>query len=138
MGLQLPEWMNIAYTALTDDDLAGIVKICKMHPLGIKPEAVIQQIAANRMSVWRLKDEDTNVRLLLEIVVNPEGNELRIFGVFGRGLFKRINDAMEFCKLFANKYFCQAITGDVYSKGLAKLYESLGAKPIFTRYMLEG
>jgi hypothetical protein len=138
MAQSFPNFMSVSYTALTDEDLKGILKVCKLNPRGLTPKEVVQRIAAQQLSFWRLREDDADVRLILEIRVHPGGNELFIFGVFGRGLFGKISTALEFCKLIANKYFCQEITGNVYSKGLAKLYEGIGAKPIYTKYMLEG
>lgn len=133
----MPEFMRVDYTALTDEDLAGIVRICKLNPIAVDPKKIIQRIAGQELSFWRLRDEKADVRLVFQINVHPDGNELLIWGVFGRGLFGRFADIAEFCKLMANKYFCRYITGEVYSKGLMKLYETIGAKPVFTKYMLE-
>lgn len=130
--------MRIEYDALTDEDLAGIMRICKLNPLGDKPADVIRKIAGQNLSFWRLRKDDADVRLILEIRVHPGGNELLIFGLFGRGLLRHVPECLAFCKLVANKYFCVRITGEVYSKGLMKLYEKLGAKPVFTKYILEG
>lgn len=138
MEPKLPEFLRISYDALTDSDLQGIIRICKLNPLGDTASDVLRKIADNSLSFWRLRDDKADVRLILEIRVHPNGNELLICGVFGRGLFVNIARCYEHCKLIANKYFCQRITGDVYSKGLGKLYEKFGGKPLFTRYLLEG
>lgn len=137
MELPLAEFLPIAYNAMTDEDLAGIIRICKLNPLGWGPSEVLQRIASHHLSFWRLSEEKADIRLVLEIRVHPHGNELLIWGIFGRGLFAHIDRAVDFCKLIANKYFCQRVVGEVYSKGLGKLYEKIGAKQVFTRYSLE-
>lgn len=130
--------MRVEVDALTDQDLQGIIRVCKLNPLGNQAPEIVRKIAEQHLSFWRMRSENADVRLILEIQVHPYGNELLILGIFGRGLFAHIGECVEFCKLMANKYFCERITGEVYSKGLQKLYEKIGAKPMFTKFMLEG
>lgn len=138
MGLQLPEFLKVEYNAMTDEDLAGIVRICALDPQSKPAMEIVQLIAEQKLGFWRLRDDKVDVRLVLEICIHPDGNELLVWGVFGRGLFGKFAEILEFCKLQANRFFCTSITGKVYSKGLMKLYESIGAKPLYTKYRLEG
>lgn len=115
------------------EDIAKLERLCKEVNDGSDVAWVLLEHAANRLQIWRCADGLVVTQLLTE----TNGRELFVYGIVGRGIIGRLESAANDLKQIAKSFGCNKIGGNVLRPGLAKLYEALGARPIFTYYAME-
>lgn len=114
-------------------DLAEIAKMEERLYHGGDGCGVMRRIAEGEISLWRC----LGVTLLCEILQRRTGRELVIVGLYGKGLFRDFDEVLSAAKELARMLSCRWLSGDVQSRGLAKLYSWGGAERKHERYVIE-
>ncbi len=93
---------------------------------------------ANRgaIQLWRWFSGSTRGLMMTEILEGDNGRRLNIVGLAGTGYFKCSEHIKAGLIHFATENGCWELVGEVSRPGLMRLYESLGAVPVYTTYSL--
>ena len=115
------------------EDIEKLEALAKTTPEGSDATWIVLEHAANRLQIWRCADG----LVVTQLLTNPNGKELFVYGIVGRGIIGRLEDAANDLKQIAKSFGCNKIGGNVLRKGLEKLYLALGARPVYTYYAME-
>ena len=129
MTLQVLSW--VAHPGPEEAEL--LIKLCRQLNDDTTPEWILLEHAANRAQIWRCMDG----LVVTQLHTNPDGRELFVLGIVGHGIIGALEDAASDLKEVGKSFECSAIGGHVSRPGLKKLYDALGAEPVYTYYKME-
>lgn len=75
--------------------------------------------------------------IIIEVVIRTAGRELFVLGLVGSGIFRNADSIIADLRALRAAWQCRWIGGHVIRKGLAKLYERLGAREVSRYYLME-
>lgn len=129
MTLQVLSWLN----SVGPEEADLLVRLCRDDPDGNDATFYILEHAANRLQIWRCADG----LVLTQLLTNAKGKELFVRGIVGRGILRVLAELADDLKIIGKSFGCSYIGGNNMRPALAKLYDKLGALPVYTYYELE-
>jgi len=127
--LQVLSWPE----EFTTDELHLLFKLAKQLDDGLKLEDYIRLVEEQKLQIWRCGQG----LILTQTTISGGKRQLEVYGIVGRGILSVLDEACADLKVIAETFQCESIGGQVARPGLQKLYEKLGAAPVFTYYQLE-
>lgn len=129
MTLQVLSWLN----EVGPNEAALLMKLARDDPDGVDATYYILEQQANRLQIWRCADGLVLTQLLPGVV----GKELFVRGIVGRGILRVLKEAAADLKKIGRSFGCVSVGGNAGRAGLKKLYDELGASPVYTYYKME-
>jgi len=114
-------------------DMKLIDKLVRQLDEGDNLTTVMAQHFLGTMNVFRAGEA-----LVLTQTVSVKGHsQLVVYGLIGRGIISNAEKICDDLRTIAKTFGCSSVGGNVSRPGLARLYQTLGAKPVYTFYELE-
>jgi len=129
MTLQVLSWV----ADVGPEEAELLIKLARDDPDGNDATYYILEHQANRLQIWRCADG----LVLTQLHTNANGKELFVRGIVGRGILRVLSEAASDLKAIGRSFGCVSIGGNAMRPGLKKLYDALGASPVYTYYVME-
>lgn len=120
---------------LCDSHLHHLLKLCKVDFTESRPQDLIAEAWAQRLQFW---DFNSGRGILLtQILVHGGGKELFIFGLAGEGMAVKVKQIWATMHEYAQYINARWMGANVVNERLERIFLSLSAKKVATRFLVE-
>lgn len=112
-----------------------IGEMCRMDFFQTRIVDVLNKAAKGEFQLWSLKGSKGVI--VTEILIHPHVKEFFVFGMAGKGIFRKGEEVIAELKSIAKDYHCGIIGGSSQIEKYNTVYAKLGMKPISQRFYME-
>lgn len=122
---------------LDETSMKALQKAVKASYYDYRVEDILKFISDFKMQLWRGQHQDETFILVTQVIQHPNGKELQIWSVGGKGYVKQVNRVYEKLEAFAQAEGCKWISGQIEDARFERVYKRFKPKKVYTTWVTE-